>query len=233
MFRLARLLAIAAPIPASFAHGFRRLRAIWSYTCPRPRAPRVCTNSRAGRAQDSRVWSSDLLASLGKGAPEPNAHDEAHLSAAERRAHCILRGRGPQVEPVGSPPDLDLACYDASTPRRRAGSGQGSFTCAPGRTPSTVRSSPSYSIPAPVGRAFAGGPRARRGPRVGGRPSSARDRGRASLDRLIAHQQDAAANDLPMRASARELGRLLGDPEAMTIDLGGSRRWPTKRLPAD
>ena len=37
-----------------------------------------------GRAQDlSPSGVATLLASLGKGAPEPNAHDEAHLSAAE------------------------------------------------------------------------------------------------------------------------------------------------------
>jgi len=48
-----------------------------------------------------------------------------------------------------------------------------------------------------------------------------RDRGRASLDRLIAHQQDAAANGSPDASlGSGNLARLLGDPEAMTIDLG-------------
>ena len=54
--RLARLLAIAAPILASFAAwlptAFVRSG---SYTCPRPASSRVCTNSTAGLRTSRRL----------------------------------------------------------------------------------------------------------------------------------------------------------------------------------
>ena len=177
-----------------------------------------------GRAQDlSPSGVATLLASLGKGAPEPNAHDEAHLSAAEagaRTAFSVVEVH--RWNPLVHLLNLDLACYDReyASADERAAARAAHLRAWPDAIDGAIESLD--SIPAPVAGALL--------PAVRGlgedlelvtTDAPARDRGRASLDRLIAHQQDAAANGSPDASlGSGNLARLLGDPEAMTIDLG-------------
>ena len=81
-----------------------RLRAIWRFHMPEAREL-AGLHELDGQVQDlSPAGVKSLLASLGQGEPEPDAHDEAHLAAAEAGACAgALRSPGPQVEPVGAP----------------------------------------------------------------------------------------------------------------------------------
>ena len=212
------------PIPATFTPwsptGFVRSG---SCTCPRPASSPACTSSTARSRTSRRPESQALLASLGHGAPEPNAHDEAHLSAAEAGAHASFSvAEIHRWNPFVHLANLDLACYDreyASTDERAAAKAA-HLSRWPDAIDGAIESLD--SVPAPVAAALLPAIRGL-GEGLGAVTADAADldRGRTCLERLIAHLEDAAANGSPDASlGPHKLARLLGDPEAMTVDLG-------------
>ncbi len=177
-----------------------------------------------GQVQDlSPAGVESLLASLGRGEREPDAHDESHLSAAEAGARTAFSlAEIHRWNPLVHLANLDLACYDreyASADERAAA--KAAHLC---RWPAAIGGAIESldSVPAPVAAALL--------PAVRGlgedlaavaADSATLESGRACLGRFIAHLEDAEANGSPDASlGPQKLARLLGDPEAMTVDLG-------------
>ena len=164
-----------------------------------------------------------LLASLGRGPREPDAHDEAQLSAVEagaRTAFSVVETH--RWNPFVHLANLDLACYDreyAPADERRAAKAA-HIAGWPDAVDGAVESLD--SVPAPVAKALLPAVRGLGESLTSGDADSATlDRGRASLSRLLAHLQDAAATGpRDVSLGPQRLARMLGDPEAMTVDLG-------------
>ena len=79
---------------------------------PETREWRACMNSTAGPGPlaDRRGGSARIAR---RGLPEPNAHDEAHLSAAEAGAFASFSlAEIHRWNPFVHLANLDLACYD-------------------------------------------------------------------------------------------------------------------------
>lgn len=220
-----------------------RLRAIWKLHMPETRES-AGLHEFDGQVQDlSPAGVKALLALLGRGAPEPNAHDEAHLAAAEAGAYASFSvAEIHRWNPFVHLENLDLACYDreyASTDERAKAK-----AAHLSRWPDAIHGALESldSVPAPVAAALLPAMRGL-GEGIGAVTADATvlDRGRTCLERLIAHLEDAATNG-PRDASlgSAKLARLLGDPEAMTVDLGrleevadGERTRLTERLVHD
>jgi hypothetical protein len=200
-----------------------RLRAIWELYMPETREL-AGLHEFDGQVQDlSPAGVETLLASLGRGEREPNAHDESHLSAAEAGARTAFSlAEIHRWNPLVHLANLDLACYDreyASADARAAA--KAAHLC---RWPEAIDGAIESldSVPAPVAAALL--------PAVRGlgedleavtADSATLESGRTCLGRLIAHLEDAEANGSPDASlGPQKLARLLGDPEAMTVDLG-------------
>ena len=90
-----------------------RLRAIWNIQMPDVREF-AGLNEFDGKVQDlSPAGVAALLAPIGRGDPEPDAHDEAQLSAVERGARTEFEVvEMHRWNPLVHLANLDLACYD-------------------------------------------------------------------------------------------------------------------------
>jgi hypothetical protein len=200
-----------------------RLRAIWQLHMPETREL-AGLHEFDGQVQDlSPTGVEALLASLGRGLPEPNAHDEAHLSAAEAGAFASFSlAEIHRWNPFVHLANLDLACYDReyAPARERSAARAAHLSKWPEAIDGAIESLD--LVPAPVATALLPAVRGL-GESLGAAAADPADLGRArsGLDRLIAHLADAAANGSPDASlGPHKLARLLGDPEAMTVDLG-------------
>jgi hypothetical protein len=200
-----------------------RLRAIWNLHMPEVREY-AGLHQFDGQVQDlSPAGVAAMLAAVGRGDPEPDAHDEAQLSAEEAgvRASFVL-AETHRWNPLVHLANLDLACYDREyAPRaERAAAKAAHAGLWPDAIDGAIRSLD--SVPASVAVALL--------PAARGLGSclesvecdpAALDGARASLDKLIAHLELAGASGAPDGALGHQkLARLLGDPEAMCVDLG-------------
>ena len=171
-----------------------------------------------------------LAAARAGGERQADAHDEAHLSAAEEQKRVIyaeleLHRRNPILH-LG---ELDLACYDRDyapqeerdaaraehLSRLAAGSGRGGRVTRPGER--AGRGGAARRHPRPGGRAHRG-----TWPRFGqGREEAALAAARAAHARLVAHVERAAAEGDPDPAlGGPGLAALMGSAEALPVDLG-------------
>ncbi len=214
-----------------------RLRAIWDLQMPEVREF-AGLHEYDGLVQDlSPAGVAALLAAIGRGAAEPDPHDEAHLSATEAGVRATFAvAEIHRWNPLVHLANLDLACYDReyAPADERAAAKAAHLASWPDAIDGAIESLD--SIPAPV--AVASLPAIRGlGAGLGAGDDVVDDvldelvedvagratieRGKAALDRLIADLAGAAATG-PSDASLgpKKLALLLGDPEAMTVDLG-------------
>ncbi len=170
-----------------------------------------------------------LAAARADGEPLADAHDEAHLSAAEEQAQVIYAGLElHRRNPILHLGELDLACYDRDyAPQEERDAARAAHLAAwPQVADAAVESLDQVS--APVAEALLGGIRGlaaglTAGP---GRGSSSRDEAvlttaRAAHTRLVAHVERAAADGDPDPAlGGPGLAALMGSAEALPVDLG-------------
>jgi hypothetical protein len=118
--------------------------------------------------------------------------------------------------------NLDLACYDReyAPAYERAAAKAAHLRGWPDAIDGAIESLD--SMPAPVAAALLPAVRGLgEGLEVVAADSVTLDRGRTCLEGLIAHMEDAAATGSPDTSlGPQKLARLLGDPEAMSVDLG-------------
>jgi len=200
-----------------------RLRAIWNIQMPDVREF-AGLHEFDGKVQDlSPAGVAALLAPIGRGDPEPDAHDEAQLSAVERGARTEFEVvEMHRWNPLVHLANLDLACYDReyAPAEVRAAAKAAHLASWPDAVDGAIESLD--SVPAPVAISLVPAIRGL-GAAVGDvdADTGTLDRARAALDRLIAHLEHAADTGRPDSSLGRDkLARLLGDPEAMTVDLG-------------
>lgn len=201
-----------------------RLRAVCDLTVPEVREY-AGLHEYDGKVQDlSPSGVRAGLARLGQGEPEPNGHDEAHLGAGEAGLRAWLElaedhRRNPLVH-VGN---LDLAAYDReyAPAEERAEARRRHLAGWPDAVDAAIESLD--RVPAPVARALLG---AVRGLAAGLRddPAPAEDpvvsAALAAHGRLVRHIEGAANHGPPEVAlGAETLARVMGDPEAMAVDL--------------
>ncbi len=177
-----------------------------------------------GQVQDlSPAGVAALLTPVGRGAPEPDAHDEAQLSAVEAGARATFSvAELHRWNPLVHLANLDLACYDReyAPADERAAAKAAHLGGWPDAIDGAIESLD--SVPAPVAAALL--------PAVRGlgenleavaADSATLERGRACLERLVAHLELAAATGSPDTSlGPQKLALLVGDPEATTVDLG-------------
>jgi len=177
-----------------------------------------------GQVQDlSPAGVAALLRPLGRGSPEPDAHDEAQLSAVEAGAQTAFAvAEIHRWNPLLHLTNLDLACYDReyASADERAKAKAAHLSRWPDAIDGAIDSLD--SVPAPVATALLP---AARGLGAGlaqvAAGSATLERGRTCLQRLVAHLDQAARTGSPDPSlGSQSLARLLGDPEAMTVDLG-------------
>jgi hypothetical protein len=170
-----------------------------------------------------RAGLSRLDAARAGGEPLPDAHDEAHLSAAEEQkrvgyARLELHRRNP-IFHLG---ELDLSCYDRDyAPEQQREAARAEHLAAwPQVADAAVESLDQVS--APVAQALLGGIRglvAGLGTGTGDGPGEAA--ARAAHARLVAHvERAAAAGDPDPSLGAAGLAALMGVAEALPVDLG-------------
>src|SRR4249920_3136261 len=171
-----------------------------------------------------------LDAARAGGAPLPDPHDEAHLSAAEEQkrvgyGRLELHRRNP-IFHLG---ELDLSCYDKDyAPQEEREAARAEHLAAwPQVADAAVESLDQVS--APVAAALLGGIRGlaaglTTGPGRGsgeGRDEAALAAARAAHARLVAHVERAAAQGDPDPAlGGPGLAALMGGAEALPVDLG-------------
>ena len=164
-----------------------------------------------------------MLAQLGRGEPEANPHDEAQLSAVEAGMRtAFATAEIHRWNPLVHLSNLDVACYDReyASAEERAAAKAAHLAQWPDAVDAAIESLD--SVPAPVATALLS-PARGLGTALGtvDADSLTLERASAALDRLIAHL-DKARTTGPREAALgpEKLARLLGDPEAMSIDLG-------------
>jgi hypothetical protein len=164
------------------------------------------------------------LGRLGGAEEVDDAHDAAHLAAAEAG---LLAAYGELEEHRSNPlvhlANLDLACYDReyapATVRARARLEH------LGRWPEAVDAAVESldAVPAPVAEALVDAARglAEGIAEAAGGDDRVAGAARAAHRRLVSHLEAAAADGPPEVAlGSSALARLMGDPEATTVDLG-------------
>jgi len=200
-----------------------RLRAIWNLQMPEVREY-AGLHEFDGQVQDlSPAGVAAMLAPVGRGAREPDLHDEAQLCAAEAGARASFAlTQIHRWNPIVHLANLDLSCYDRqyATEEERSASRASHLASWPDAVDGAIESLD--SVPAPVALALL--------PAVRGlganidavnADASAKEGGLAALHRLISHLEGAAARSSPEAGIGPEkLTSLLGDPESMTVDLG-------------
>lgn len=172
---------------------------------------------------------SAAVARLGVGPTEPDSHDEAHLSAAEaglRTTYAIVEEH--RRNPLPHLGNLDLSCYERQyAPASEREDGRRRHIAA---WPDAVEAAIDAldQVPAPVARALLP---AARGLEAGvplpgeGHPAGAKGesvaKAVAALGRLVSHlERVAEEGDPDPSLGAANLIRLMGDGEAMSVDLG-------------
>jgi hypothetical protein len=192
-----------------------RLRAVWDMSIPEVREY-AGRHEYDGTVQDlSPAGVASGLAQLGQGKAISPAHDEAHLAAAEaglRATYALVEEhrRNPLIH-VGN---LDLACYDReyAPAEERAAARTRHLLGWPDAVDGAIESLD--QVPATVAASLLDG--------VKGLGAGVTDEAAlAALDRLVAHVQAAVdRGDPDPGLGADRLARLMGDPEAMVVDLG-------------
>lgn len=199
----------------------RRLRAVCDLLMPWVREG-AGRHEYDGRAPDYSISGvRDALARLGDGEPLADAHDEAHLRTFEaylKTAYGDLEMH--RRNPLDHLDALDLACYDreyAPAAEREAARRQ-HLAAWPEAADTAVRTLD--RVPAPVARALL---RPARGLAAGIPADSGGtgDKARAAHARFVAHLEHLAEHGDPDAAlGAGALARLMGDAEAIDLDLG-------------
>lgn len=156
------------------------------------------------------------------GGPLADAHDEAHLSAAEEHKRVVfgdleLHRRNPMPHLS----ELDLACYDRDyAPQAERDAARARHIAAwPQVIDAAVESLDQVS--APVAQALLGGIRGLAAGIDAGRQGAAAAAALAAHGRLVAHVEHAAAAGDPDPAlGSRALAALMSSAEAMPVDVG-------------
>lgn len=179
-----------------------------------------------GRVQDlSPSGVSAALTRLGGGPLEPDGHDEAHLSAVEvklRTAYGVVEEH--RRNPLPHLGNLDLSCYDRSyaPAAEREEARRRHLAAWPDVVDAAIASLD--RVPAPVARALLPATRGLDAglPATGdGGGDGAVSAALAALQRLVAHLERASREGDPDASlGATNLVRLMGDGEAMRVDLG-------------
>lgn len=203
-----------------------RLRAVWDLVLPDVREY-AGLHEYDGKVQDlSPAGVAGALAVLGAGAREPDAHDEAHLSAIEAGLGTALGvTEHHRWNPMVHLANLDLACYDRlyAPPEERAAAKLTHAAAWPAAVAGAIESLD--RVPAAVAtcllevtRGLAAGLDEMSGdPSAGEVVATARE----AHDALVAHLESAAADGpRDVALGGPSLARLLGDAEGMPVDLG-------------
>lgn len=159
------------------------------------------------------------LSRLG-GAPLADAHDEAHLLAAEDGLRVsFLEAREHRWNPLVHLGNLDLSCYEReyAPAAERAAARHRHLAAWPDAVDGAVESL--TRVPAAVASALLPAFRGL-GTEVDASAGDVEARAAAALERLVAHLEAAARDsDAPVALGAPLLARLLGVPERLTVDL--------------
>jgi hypothetical protein len=167
-----------------------------------------------------------LAAARAEGGRQADAHDEAHLSAAEEQARVVYAGLElHRRNPILHLGELDLACYDRdySSQEERDAARAEHLAAWPRVADAAVESLD--QVNAPVAEALLGGIRGLAAgliPGSGRRPDEAAlTAARAAHARLVAHIERAAAEGDPDPAlGGPALAALMSGAEALPVDLG-------------
>ncbi|HZT65261.1 MAG TPA: DUF885 family protein [Acidimicrobiales bacterium] len=159
------------------------------------------------------------LRALGDGPKEPDPHDEAHLAATEAGLR-VAYGDAAQhrTNPMVHIGNLDLACYDReyAPAAEREEARRRHLAGWPDAIDATVEALD--SVPGPVARASLP---AAQGLAAGLSPGDpATDAALAAHQRLVDHLGRAAAGPDDVALGGAVLARLMGEPEATSVDLG-------------
>jgi uncharacterized protein DUF885 len=182
-----------------------------------------------GRPQDLspagvRAGLAALAAARDGGEREPDAHDEAHLAAAEEQKQ-VTYGRLElhRRNPILHLSELDLACYDRDyAPREERDAARAAHLAAWPRVADAAVEA-LEAVSAPVAQSLLGGIRGLaaglgEGPGISAAAVAA---ARAAHARLVAHVERAAADGDPDPAlGGPGLTALMSSAEAMPVDLG-------------
>ena len=161
------------------------------------------------------------LSRLGEGPPEKDPHDEAHLAAAEaalRTAYGVLEEH--RRNPLAHLANMDLACYDRPyAPLEERESARRRHLA---RWPDAVDGALASldRVPAPVAQALVP---AVRGLEAGVPAEAGEDAEDAlsALGRLVDRLEQFVADGHPdVAIGGRQLTQLMGDGQAVTVDLG-------------
>lgn len=162
-----------------------------------------------------------VAAARAGGGAEPDAHDEAHLSAFEDLQRVTYGELGlHRGNPMYLLGELDLACYDkdyAPAAERRAA--RAAHLAA---WPETIDAALDSldQVSAPVAQSLLGGIRGLAAGIPAGADPAAREAALAAHSRLVAHIERAAESGPPDAAlGAGALAKLLGTAEATSVDL--------------
>ena len=170
------------------------------------------------------------LGRLGNGPPEPDPHDEAHLSAAEaglRTSYGVVEEH--RRNPLPHLGNLDLSCYDRqyAPASEREHARRRHLAAWPDAVEAAVDALD--QVPAPVAAALlpatrglqAGIPGPHDEHRGNGDGDEVVAKAVTALGRLVSHLERAAdEGDPDPSLGAAHLVALMGDGEAMTVDLG-------------
>lgn len=192
-----------------------RLRAVWDMMAPEIREY-AGVHDYDGEVRDlSPAGVATELSRLGRGPAEPDRHDESHLRAAEAGLRATYAtAEMHRWNPLIHMENLDLSCYDREyAPAAERAAARASHVA---RWPEAVDASLESldRVPAPVARALVGAAR--------GLAADVDDAaGLAALGRLMARLEEAAESGAAECALGEKvLASLLGEAEAMPIDLG-------------
>ncbi len=161
------------------------------------------------------------LSRLGSGPSEQDHHDEAHLAAAEAGLRTWFgEAQDHRRNPLVHLANLDLACYDReyAPAEERYAARQAHLAAWPEAIEGALESLD--RVPASVAASLL---RAARGLAAGAGTagSNVLTAGLAAHARLVAHLERAAKDGPPEVAlGGGLLARLMGEPEAMAVDLG-------------
>jgi hypothetical protein len=174
-----------------------------------------------GKVQDlSPSGVAAALSRIGVGPAEPDRHDEAHLRAAEAGALAwMVAAEDHRRSPSAHLGNLDLACYDReyAPPEVRAEARRAHLGAWPDAVDAAIESLD--RMPASVARALLPSVRGLGAGLVPEDPVTSA--GLAALDRLVAHVEQATrGSDETLALGAELLAKLMGEPEAMVVDVG-------------
>jgi hypothetical protein len=195
-----------------------RVRAAWDMQVAEMREFAGLHDRYDGLVQDLSPSAVDAaLARLGDGPKEPDAHDEAQLAAVEagmRATYGLAQEH--RRSPLAHIGNLDLACYDReyAPADERAEARRRHLAAWPDGIDAAIEAMD--RVPAPVAAALLSG--------VKGLAAGVPESETAALTahaRLVEHVEGFAANGDPDASlGASTLAAVMGDPEALPVDLG-------------